>query len=282
MTGAPERLRRNWFSSALMLCALLALALMVYMLLMLHSDSTQISKLGAAKATQDAQIQGLAGAIDSARAQITSLGATPVVPAPSQILETITVPGPAGPAGPAGVGATGAAGSAGVPGSPGASGAPGGVGPSGPAGPQGEQGIPGDPGEPGAPGSQGVAGPAGQDGAPGSPPAGWTWTDPSGVTYDCALDGQSPAPHYTCTAEATSSPTATPSTPAPTGGANPAAQPLSTHQVAAPSPSRSTPTATPTPSPSATPTTPSTPPAKNLLLLALPLLRREDLFLLGD
>src|SRR6185312_2051913 len=151
--GTPERLRRNWFSSALMLCALLALALMVYMLLMLHSDSTQISGLGAAKATQDAQIDGLAGAVNSARAQIKDLGATPVVPAPSEILETITVSGPAGAQGPAGGGA---------------------------------------------------------NGAPGSPPAGWSWTDPSGVTYDCTLDGQSPAPHYTCTpATASSSPSAT-------------------------------------------------------------------------
>lgn len=271
-----DRRQRGLIAAGTVFAVALA-ALVAFLIAVVLHASTQISALNAGRATQDAQIQGLAGAVDSARAQIKDLGATPVVPAPSQILETITVSGPAGPQGPAGVGATGAPGS---PGSPGVSGAPGSVGPSGPAGPQGIQ------GDPGSPGAVGPAGEAGQNGAPGSPPAGWSWTDPSGVTYDCTLDGQSPAPHYTCTpATASSSPSATPSTPAATGAANTAAESLRTHPATTPNPSGSTQANTPAPTlgPSATPTTPSPPTLKGLLLLGLPLLRRDDYFIIiGD
>lgn len=85
--------------------------------------------------------------------------------------------------------------------------------PSGPPGPTGEQGQQGEPG---------VAGPAG---APGSPPAGWTWTDPSGTTYDCARDSQQPAPHYTCTARATPTPSPSQSSPAPSASPPPSPSP---------------------------------------------------------
>lgn len=123
--------------------------------------------------------------------------------------------------------------------------------PSGPPGPVGSQGPQGDPGV-GEQGPQGPAGPAGQDG---SPPAGWTWTDPSGVTYDCTRDGQTPTPHYTCTvrpspspspsasASASASPTAAPTAP-PTAGP---VQPTAAVRRSPPNPS--TP-ATPRPSPS--------------------------------
>src|SRR6185503_4962722 len=59
-----------------------------------------------------------------------------------------------------------------------------------PSGPAGEA------GSPGADGQQGPAGPAGPQGEPGSPPAGWTWTDPQGNTYQCTEDDGTPAPHY--------------------------------------------------------------------------------------
>ncbi len=82
--------------------------------------------------------------------------------------------------------------------------------PSGPAGPTGPAGVQGDPG------------PAGPAGAPGSAPAGWTWTDPSGTTYDCAQDSQQPAPHYTCTARQSPSPSPSHSpSSAPTPSASP-------------------------------------------------------------
>lgn len=82
-----------------------------------------------------------------------------------------------------------------------------------PSGPAGSPGAAGSPGQSGAQGEQGPPGPQGQ---PGSPPAGWTWTDPQGNTYNCAQDDQTPAPHYTCTlqtAPASPSPTDTGSPP---------------------------------------------------------------------
>ena len=140
-------------------------------------------------------------------------------------------PGSRGEPGPAGVGPSGAPGVQGVPGRPGASGAPGKPGAKstvpGPAGspgagstvpgPQGVQGVPGAestvPGPKGDKGDPGVAGQDGKDGAAGAPPAGWTYTDPAGVTYTCSpVDGFDPsAPRYACTAD-----TAPPSSPSPT------------------------------------------------------------------
>lgn len=60
----------------------------------------------------------------------------------------------------------------------------------------------------GPPGPVGPAGPSGAQGPPGSPPAGWTWTDELGRTYQCARDPESSdtSPTYTCT---TASPTST-------------------------------------------------------------------------
>lgn len=258
----PERFRARWFPTALLLCALLALGLLLYLLAMLHTASAQISGLSQARARQGAQIQGLAGAVDSARAQIRSLGATPVVPAPSQILETVQIPGPAGPAGPAGVGATGPAGS------PGASGAPGSPGPAGPSGPPGPAGVAGAPGSPGPAGPAGPQGPAGPSGPAGSAPAGWSWTDPQGHTYTCVEDGQSPAPHYTCTRQTpapSASATTAPSSPTATGAGDPGQDNAAvtdaalTHVSAGPPPC------------------PSAPAAHRTLLLLIALLRREDL-----
>ena len=302
-----DRRRRSLIAGAAVFAVALA-GLVVFLIVVVLHASTQIAGLTAGKATQDAQIQGLAGAVDSARAQIKGLGATPVVPAPSEILKTISVPGPAGPAGPAGVGATGPAGAAGSPGSPGAagvsvtgpagaSGAAGNVGPSGPAGPQGEPGVPGSPGTPGAPGSPGAigpSGPAGQDGAPGSPPAGWSWTDPSGNTYECAEDDGTPAPHYTCTLQASPSPTGMPSTAPASPGDNAAADPLHAAPNQAPrtsakqstqstAPTAALTTQSPSAPLSAAPATPPTPSTRGLILLGLPLLRRDDYFIIiGD
>jgi hypothetical protein len=123
----------------------------------------------------------------------------------------------------------------------------------------------------GSPGPSGPSGPAGQDGAsgqPGSPPAGWSYTDPSGVTYTCVPDDATPAPNYTCSA-VTPSTTATAS---PTGTATGAAAAMhggSSGIVNAALAMYTTP-AMPTPKPRA------------LLLLAVPLLRRDDFYTLGD
>jgi hypothetical protein len=269
-----SRIKARWFPGALLACAGLALGLLVYVILMLHAASNRITDLDAGRATQDAQIQGLAGAVDSARAQIKGLGATPVVPAPSEILKTVTVTGAPGPAGSPGVGATGPAGS---PGSPGASG----MGATGPAGPSGEpgspgavgaqgpQGIPGSPGV-GATGPQGPAGSPGRDGADGSPPAGWSWTDPSGVTYNCVEDDQTPAPHYTCTSAAS------PSASASDTGSSTGSPSAATSQIV--TPSTAAPTAPSSPAASPSPTGGTSPLSRILLGLAIPVLRRDTIY----
>lgn len=118
-------------------------------------------------------------------------------------------PGPTGSEGPPGRrGERGDTGSKGVgsPGSPGASGA---AGPPGSEGSNGEAGQPGPPGPGGPPGEPGPAGPQGErgergergeQGPPGEfgpPPAGWSYTDPQGVEYECTPDSDG-SRHYTC------------------------------------------------------------------------------------
>lgn len=108
-------------------------------------------------------------------------------------------PGPAGPTGPPGpVGPTGQTGISAT-GAPGLNGA---------TGPSGQPGIPGPTGAPGIPGKDGTDGAPGKDGTDGRPPAGWTYTDPKGVTYNCVpVDGFDPnAPRYTCSAASSPSP----------------------------------------------------------------------------
>jgi hypothetical protein len=164
--------------------------------------------------TLGAELSASNSARDQLAQQVQSLGATPVAGPPgSRGVPGQSITGPAGPQGPAGpVGAAGkdaptpnvtaiAAEAAGL------------VHPSpGPTGPRGVQGIPGPAstvsGPAGAPGATGPTGAAGQ------PPTGWTYTDPSGNTYDCerAPNFDPSAPRYVCTQSGTSSPTPAPST----------------------------------------------------------------------
>lgn len=233
-----QRRRRTLYAAGGVFCAAV-LGLVVFLILVLFQASGQIRDLNAASRTQQAQVDGLAGAVNSARAQIKGLGATPVVPAPSQILKTIVASGPSGPAGAQGPGPSDAQVQAAVaaylsahpvPGvssqqvasavdayfaaSPPPSG-PQGPGPSqqqiadavasymaanpAPSGPSGPAGSPGADGV-GATGPQGPAGSPGQNGAPGSPPAGWSYVDAAGVSYTCVPDNATPAPNYTCSA----------------------------------------------------------------------------------
>lgn len=192
----------------------------------------------ARASSQQTAIDRLASGIDSARTQLQQHGLTPSVPPPAEILRG--VPGPAGPAGLQGPGPSDVQVQSAVDAylavHPPASGAgasdsqvivavtaylhanPPPPGPPGPGPtdtqisdavavymaahppPAGPQGSPGPQGSQGVAGSAGAQGPAGPTGATGPPPAGWTFTDLAGVTYDCAPDGQKPAPHYTCTA----------------------------------------------------------------------------------
>jgi len=141
--------------------------------------------------------------------------------------------------------------------------------PSGAPGPTGSPGANGQNGAPGPAGTQGPQGPAGPPGPAGGPPAGWSWTDPSGATYTCAPDSQTPAPHYTCTpAPPSPSPSAsTPSTAPSTTTAAP--QPLHRdHARPVRSPPAATTPAPPVPAPSG---------GASLLGLNLPaLIRRLD------
>lgn len=148
--------------------------------------------------------------------------------------------------------------------------------PSGPAGATGAAGAQGEQGVPGVAGSTGPTGPAGQpgqNGAPGSPPAGWSYTDPSGVQYTCTPDSATPAPNYSCApVTPSSSPTGTTSSPPASGAAQALGNgPLTVHAASAPiAPAPACPTGS----------QPAQSPRSRLLLLALvPLLRREDTYI---
>lgn len=173
-----------------------------------------------------AQVQVANEARDQLARQVQGLGASPVA----------GPPGSRGLPGPSVTGPRGAVGPSGAQGSPGQAGATGRTGKDGAAGKDstvpGPQGVAGSPGaDSTVPGPQGPAGPAGKDGTDGSngkdgrdgsngqPPAGWTYTDPLGVTYTCSrVSSFDPSsPEYSC------SPTSTPQQPStPTAPASPA------------------------------------------------------------
>lgn len=232
MTRAEKVLAPRW-RSVVVACVLVVLCGAV--ILIWHRISAETSaRLAETSARKQAvaeadrrgsAVSKLAGDVNALRAQVRSLGQSPVAPDPSAEVSNlkdrtavpVPIPGPQG--------------EQGVPGSPGASGPPGPPGSPGPRstvpGASGAQGSPGsDSTVPGPQGVQGVPGVAGQDGkdgkdgtngAPGQPPAGWTYTDPAGQTYTCVpADGFDPAaPRYTCSPDGPSpTPTPTPSTPA--------------------------------------------------------------------
>lgn len=162
--------------------------------------------------TLAAQQQSAAQAGQQLATQIRQLGATPVVQPPSPLAGPAGAQGPAGQNGANGIGIPGPPGSPGSPGptgQPGATGIPGGAGAAG---------SPGQDGQTGAPGPAGPAGPQGQPGPAGSPPAGWSWQDTSGTTFQCARDSGSPnsSPTYTCTSQAPTTTTTPPLLPIPT------------------------------------------------------------------
>lgn len=163
-----------------------------------HGDELagQVGALSGQQQTAAAVAQQLA-------TQLRHLGVTPVVQPPAPVVGVAGQPGPAGQNGVNGVGIPGPPGSPGLPGPVGPSGGPGATGVAGGAGAAGANGSPGARGPTGAQGAAGPPGPQGQPGQPGSPPAGWSWQDPSGRTFQCARDTGSPdsAPTYTCTSQ---------------------------------------------------------------------------------
>lgn len=132
-----------------------------------------------------------------------------------------SIPGPAGERG--GIGPAGVSGLPGLPGPRGPMGERGVPGESipGPVGPAGERGPAGESGSPGAAGES-IPGPAGEAGRP---PAGFSFTDRDGVTYQCTPDvapDPGTSPQYTCRPR-----TAIAEIPEPTPSAEPSVEPTS-------------------------------------------------------
>lgn len=180
---------------------LLGLLLLGWSVLSAHDANDQLhSQVG----TLASQQQAAAEAGQQLATQVRQLGATPVVQPPGPVAGLAGAQGPAGQNGVNGIGIPGPPGSPGLPGPTGPSGGPGPTGVPGGAGAPGAAGSPGQDGQAGAPGPAGQAGPQGQPGPAGSPPAGWSWQDPSGTTFQCTRDTGSPndAPTYTCTSAA--------------------------------------------------------------------------------
>ncbi|WP_329125999.1 collagen-like protein [Streptomyces sp. NBC_01353] len=167
----------------------------------------------AADLANEADLRGnavttLATDVRKLRTQLESEGKTPVAPDPTAAVDDlpdraavpVPIPGPKGDKGDKG--------DPGDPGDPAPTPSPGASGRPGTDGAAGRDGVDGADGKDGAPGQNGQDGTDGTNGQDGRPPAGWTYTDPQGVTYTCApVDGFDPAaPRYTCTATSTPAP----------------------------------------------------------------------------
>lgn len=239
--------RRGW-SGLILLGGVACVALGALVAFLLVQETAAARQIAA----QDQAIAGLSSGLATTRQQLLAHGVTPSAPPPAQIIGQAGPPGPAGP-GPSDQQVQTAVDAyltlhppqGNVPAEtidtavtaylavhPPAPGPP----PSdaqvasavasymlvhpAPSGPPGPQGSPGADGV-GQQGPQGVPGPAGPAGAAGSPPAGWTWTDPAGITYTCAPDNKQPSPHYACSPQSPSPsppPSATATTLPPTQG----------------------------------------------------------------
>jgi outer membrane murein-binding lipoprotein Lpp len=159
----------------------------------IDTEAARADQLATEADLRGTAVSTLAGDVRALRQQVKAKGGTPVAPDPTKAVEDlpdraevpVPIPGPPGPKGDKGD--TGKPAPTITP-APGASGAAGSEGIPGPQGPQGETGATGPEGSPGPEGAPGETGPA---------PAGWTYTDGAGATYDCAPDGDG-STHYTC------------------------------------------------------------------------------------
>lgn len=188
---------------------LLGLLLLGWSVLSAHDANDQLNNQVGTLASQQ---QAAAEAGQQLATQVRQLGATPVVQPPGPVAGLAGAQGPAGQNGVNGVGIPG------PPGSPGLPGPTGGPGPTGVAGGAGAPGAAGSPGQDGQAGAPGPAGPQGQPGAAGSPPAGWSWQDPSGTTFQCSRNAGSSdsSPTYTCTSQPPATTSTQPLLPIPT------------------------------------------------------------------
>lgn len=181
-----------------------------YVVLQLFALRASLDTERQNQTAQTAAISQLSDALNTTEQQLQQHGVVPKAPPPSTIIQGFPgAQGAVGPEGPQGVaGSPGAVGPTGPAGAVGKTGAAGPVGPAGAVGAQGSAGVAGPAGPQGDPGPAGATGP---QGAAGQPPAGWTYTDATGATYDCerATNFDPSSPRYTCT------PTSTGGTPAP-------------------------------------------------------------------
>ncbi|MGY5048317.1 collagen-like protein [Streptomyces sp. 900105755] len=161
MTRAERQIVQHWRGLAT-LCAIVALFGIAWATWHRVDASDQRAAAAAAEANRRGNaLTTVAGDVRALRAQVKSLGRTPVAPDPAKAVANlpdrtvvpVPIPGPSGPQGsPGPSGAPGATGTAGL---PGASGSPGAVGPTGPQGAEGPA------------GPAGPEGPAGRDGKDG-------------------------------------------------------------------------------------------------------------------
>ncbi|MFE7237165.1 collagen-like protein [Streptomyces sp. NPDC057580] len=216
----PERafVRRRhllWIATALL--ALTGFGILIWQ--RIDNETVRGDQLAEEANLRGNAVSTLATDVRKLRSQLQAKGETPVAPDPTKAISDlpdraevpVPIPGPPGPKGDKGdKGDTGAAAPTITP-SPGPSGAPGVAGadstvpgPQGPAGPPGADSTV--PGPAGPAGSAGPAGEQGPRGEQGPAPSGWTYTDPTGTTYECAPDSTG-STHYTCRT------TSTPATP---------------------------------------------------------------------
>lgn len=215
----PRRRRRTSVGAAVGGVAGLSLA--AFIALVLHSVQASNARLADGQEAQATVIARLSAGLDTTRQQLQQHGVNPSAPPARSIVGG--VPGVPGSPGAQGIpGSPGAKGEKGDPGAaaspiPGPSGSPGRPGADSTVpGPQGAPGadstVPGPKGDQGA---QGVAGKDGRDGTDGKSPAGWSWTDPAGVSYSCTMDDPA-GPHYACAPDPVVTPTS-PASPARSG-----------------------------------------------------------------
>ncbi|MEU6979556.1 collagen-like protein [Streptomyces sp. NPDC046371] len=208
MTRSQRFLATRWRGLAT-LCALVALfGIAVILWARIDTSERRATELAAEADLRGQAVTTLATDVRKLRSQLVSDGKTPVAPDPTAAVDDlpnraavpVPIPGPKGDKGDKGE--PGAAAPTPTP-VPGPSGQPGSTGPTGAPGQDGAAGRDGTDGKDGTPGRDG------SNGADGRPPAGWTYTDPQGVTYTCTpADGFDPAaPRYTCTATAPADPT---------------------------------------------------------------------------
>lgn len=225
MSRTEQVLARHWRAIATMTALVALFGLGAILWARVDGSDRKAEQLATEADLRGTAVSTLATDVRRLRTQLKSEGKTPVAPDPTAAVNDlpdraavpVPIPGPKGDKGDPGKPGkpaptiTPSPGKSGEPGSPGQPGSD-------------ATGAPGQNGKDGANGADGQPGRDGTDGQNGQPPAGWTYTDPQGVTYDCerVADFDPDAPRYSCTARSSSSSgnEPSPSPKAPSSGLN--------------------------------------------------------------